>query len=185
MIVPYHSHLVSICKAEHLGLIQAWCSIQICSIWSAPTSKCVLSKIGECDLAWNWNDVISLLMAYLFSMFWGWKSQYIGGKGSHCSKSGITFQEPLWQKVINCTIVMWVNSVPGKGEWNCLSWFLIYHSHPLSLGTLPTQTKLEWVSSHRKGGWLLDGPLSVSATRYLFPSMLLGNCVLCRGNWGW
>lgn len=60
------------------------------------------SKIGELDLAPNCNDVISLLTTYLFSVFGGEKvNLLLGEKGSHCSKSGITFHELLGGKVVN------------------------------------------------------------------------------------
>lgn len=57
-------------------------------------------------------------------------------------------------------------------------WFLINHSHPLSLGIWSVEAKL--VSSHREGEWLLGRPLSMFATRYLFPSRLLGKCAICQ-----
>lgn len=64
----------------------------------------MLSKTGERDLAWNWNDAISLLKAYLFSVFWGViKLIYWGEKGiivqkvvqlfkSHYDKKSLTEQ---------------------------------------------------------------------------------------------
>lgn len=72
------------------------------------------SKIGEHDLAWNRNAVISLFICLVYLE--GWKSQYIGEKAFIVKKSATTFQEPLWQKVDNWTIDMWGKSVPRKGN---------------------------------------------------------------------
>lgn len=153
-LTPLHPLcLASICKTEHSGLIRTWCSIQIHSIWYALTSKYMSSKIGERDSAWDCNDVISRLTAYLFSVFWGGKGQSVGGKRESlftkwCNFSRAMIAESLTE---DWAVVMWGKAVPAKGGWNDHNCFLIYHSHPLGLGPLPTQTKLEWMSSHREG----------------------------------
>lgn len=83
------------------------------------------------------------------------KSQYIEEKGVIVQKVSQPFKSHYDKKSLTKQLLCTVKSVPGKGEQNHLDWFLINHSHPLSLGILPTLTKLESLLTEREGGcWL-------------------------------
>lgn len=115
-MTPLHlSYLVSICKAEHSGLIQIGCSIQICSIWYILSSKCMSNKIGEHDLAWNRNDVISLLICLV--CFGGvWKSQYIEKKAVIVQKVVQLFKSHYDKKLLTKQLLCEVSLYLERGN---------------------------------------------------------------------
>lgn len=85
-------------------------------LWLQSVIECIADYI----FAWNCNVEIALLMVYLFRVCLNEKSLSYK-KGSHCSKSGIISQEPLWWKAINraviiqaCTISFHASSHPAS-----------------------------------------------------------------------